>query len=75
MLKLRHRIIVYSKIILAPSVSYKQNDVDVTYNQTLFDLYTDHYLIELYITDYDNGLNKNLYTIAEYLLNSIQVLK
>lgn len=48
---------------------------DKTIEQAIYDLYIDNYLLELTVSNIGDEITPNIDTVAEYLLNSIQVTK
>lgn len=56
-------------------VDYKVADKEGAIKQVIYDLYIDNYLVEVTITDMADNVTPDIYQIAEYLLESIQLTK
>jgi hypothetical protein len=54
-------------------VDYKVTDKEGSLNQVIYELYFNNYLVEVTITDTADSGTPDIYQIAEYLLDSIQL--
>lgn len=57
------------------TISYQIENDEICYKKVIYDIWINEYLIELTISDSGETLTPDIYTVAEYILNSIQIKK